>query len=48
LKKSEAVKTIYRIINSGIIDEDLEGELGDICIAIEDDAWDEEEEKNVN
>ena len=40
----KAVYTIYKVINSGIIDSELEDELRDICWCLENDEWDDDVE----
>lgn len=42
MTREEATKIIYRVINSGIIDFDLENELQDVCNHIEGDCWDDD------
>lgn len=44
MTKSDAITTIYQLINSTILDSDLEDELAEICNCIADDEWEEEEE----
>lgn len=41
MTRGEAVKTIYRIINSDILDFELECELVEICNCICDDSFQE-------
>lgn len=42
--RSEAIETLYKIINSGIIDMELEGELTEIANCIEDDSFESDED----
>ena len=42
MTKQEAIETIYKIINSGIIDIELENELTEVASCIEDDSFEEE------
>jgi len=42
MKRSEAVVAIYRVINSGILDEELEDELTAAAASIEYDEWEED------
>ena len=39
MTREEAIKTLYKVINSGIIDMELEEELNEIANCIEDDSF---------
>ena len=41
--KSDAVYTLYKVINSNIISDELEWELRDIALCIEGNEWEDEE-----
>jgi 20S proteasome alpha/beta subunit len=43
MTREEAIETIYKIINSGIIDMELEEDLTEVAVCIEDDSFDEDE-----
>ena len=43
--KSDAVYTLYKVINSNIISDELEWKLRDIALCIERDEWEDEEEE---
>ena len=45
MTKSDAITTIYQLVNSTILDTDLEDELVEICNCIESGEWEEEEEE---
>lgn len=47
ITRSSAVFVLYKIINSGIINEDLENELLEIANCIENDEWGEEEPRKL-
>jgi hypothetical protein len=42
MTKSKALETLYFLINSTILDIDIEDALQDICNAIEEDKWEED------
>ena len=44
MTKQEAIKIIYQIINTGILDIDLEDELVEVCNCIEDNSFEENED----
>ena len=44
MTRQEAIQTIYKVINSGIIDMELEEELTEIANCIEDDSFESDEE----
>ena len=45
MTRQEAIQIVYQIINTGILDIDLEDELVEVCNCIEDNSFEEEEEK---
>lgn len=45
MTREEAVKIVYQIINTGILDIDLEEDLVEVCNCIADDSFEEEEEE---
>jgi hypothetical protein len=44
MTRQEAIETIYKVINSGIIDMELEAELTEIANCIEDDSFESDED----
>lgn len=44
MTKQEAIRIIYQIINTGILDIDLEDELVEVCNCIEDNSFEENED----
>ena len=43
MTKQEAIETLYKIINSGIIDMELEENLTEVANCIEEDSFETEE-----
>lgn len=46
MTRQEAIETIYKIINSGIIDMELEEDLTEVVVCIEDDSFDADENED--
>lgn len=46
MTKREAIETIYQVINSGILDIDLENKLVEVCNCIEDEYFELDNEED--
>ena len=44
MTKQEAIRIVYQIINTGILDIDLEDELVEVCNCIENNSFEENED----
>ncbi len=45
MTRQDAMQTIYKVINSGILDLELENDLVEVCNCIEDNNFEEEAEE---
>ena len=44
MTKQEAIRIVYQIINTGLLDIDLEDELVEVCNCIENNSFEENED----